>query len=73
MRGMNHDRHIYLATGVLAAVFATAINALAPRDPFAGTIQHRETTPAATAQAGERPAVEIAGRVQAQPRARASL
>lgn len=71
---MNHDRHIYLATGVLAAVFATAINALAPRDPFAGTIQHRETTAASrTAQPGEPPAVEIAGRAQPQPRAGASL
>ena len=42
MRAMNPDRHIYLATVVLAAVFATAINVLAPRDPFAGTIVHRE-------------------------------
>ena len=40
---MNPDRHIYLTTAVLAVVFATAINVLTPRDPFAGTTVHLET------------------------------
>ena len=44
IRAMNPDRHIYLTTVVLAAVFATAINVLKPREPFAGTTMHRETT-----------------------------
>jgi hypothetical protein len=40
---MNADRHIYLTTAVLAVVFATVINVLTPRNPFAGTTAHRET------------------------------
>jgi hypothetical protein len=60
---MNPDRHIYLTTVVLAAIFATAINVLMPRDPFAGTTMHREPDAVArSAQAAPAQTVEVATR-----------
>lgn len=56
---MNPDRHIYLTTAVLAVVFATVINVLTPRNPFAGTTAHRETAAdARTARAAPAAAAE---------------
>jgi len=73
MRAMNPDRHIYLTTLVLAAIIATAINVLTPREPFAGTTVHREaTTVSRTAQAAPPPSVEVAGQ-SAPQRAGTSL
>jgi hypothetical protein len=64
---MNPDRHIYLTTVVLAAVFATAINVLTPRDPFAGTTVHRAPASVArTAQAGPPQPVEVSTRTAPQ-------
>jgi hypothetical protein len=64
---MNPDRHIYLATIVLAAIFATAINVLTPRDPFAGTTMHREPAEASrTAQASPAQPVEVSTRAVLQ-------
>ena len=61
------DRHIYVTTAVLAAVVATAINVLMPRDPFAGTIVHRETPSSAqTAQASAPPTAEVTRRAVLQ-------
>jgi len=69
---MNPDRHIYLTTAVLAVVFATAINVLTPRDPFAGTTMHREASAdSRTAQAG--PATAEASSSATAMRARTSL
>jgi hypothetical protein len=47
---------------VLAVVLAAAINVLTPRDPFAGTIVHRETS-ADSRTASVRPlqAVDVSG------------
>jgi uncharacterized membrane protein YeiH len=67
MRGMILDRHIYATTAVLAAVLAIAISVLMPRDPFAGTIVHRETASAGqTAQASTPSTVEVVGRAVLQ-------
>jgi hypothetical protein len=62
------DRHIYITTGVLAVLLAAAINALTPRDPFAGTTIHREPAPVSrtAAQPTPRPAVEVSARAAQQ-------
>ena len=64
---MNPDRHIYLTTVVLAAVFATAINVLKPREPFAGTTMHRETTAFSRTAEATPQAVEASARAPATP------
>ena len=64
---MNPDRHIYITTGVLAVVLAAAINVLTPRDPFAGTIVHRE--PSADSRAAsvrQLQAVDVSARATPQ-------
>lgn len=67
MPGMILDRHIYVTTAVLAAVVATAINVVMPRDPFAGTIVHREAPSSAqTAQADAPPTLQVVGRAVLQ-------
>ena len=65
MRAMHQDRRIYLTTAVLAVVFATAINVLTPREPFSGTVVHREIDNASTAGATPLPAMELAVRAPA--------
>ena len=67
IRAMNPDRHIYLTTVVLAAVFATAINVLKPREPFAGTTMHRETTAFSRTAEATPQAVEASVRAPATP------
>ena len=67
IRAMNPDRHIYLTTVVLAAVFATAINVLKPREPFAGTTMHRETTAFSRTAEATPQAVEASSRAPATP------
>ena len=67
IRAMNPDRHIYLTTVVLAAVFATAINVLKPREPFAGTTMHRETTAFSRTAEATPQAVETSARAPATP------
>ena len=75
IRAMNPDRHIYLTTVVLAAVFATAINVLKPREPFAGTTMHRETTALSRTAEASPQTVEVSARAPAAvpQRAGASL
>jgi hypothetical protein len=66
------DRQIYVTTAVLAVVFATAINVLMPRGPFAGTTMHREASAGPrTAQAT--PATTEVSAARASPRERTSL
>jgi hypothetical protein len=73
MPAMNPDRRIYITTAVLAVVLTAAINVLTPRDPFAGTIVHREPAGVSrTAQASPPQAVEVSS-APSQPRTGTSL
>ena len=70
MRAMTKDRHIYITTAVLAVVLAVAINVFAPRDPFAGTIVHRESD---VVQAAPDRNVDVSATATTPQRAGASL
>ena len=73
MRAMNADRHVYLTTVVLAAVFATAISVLTPRYAFVESSMHPAVSPSrsddvAPGAVRSQQNVEVAARAPVAPK-----